>query len=895
MTSRRYRRRTPRTSPEQAELEAWRTSHRREDVETSGLPLLVDIFDKKQRMMFEMVSRMSARDVEAVTGAQHDYNSAVEVISKSASGRGSVDVGRKLVRALNGRTLKHVDLVGLIIDGVEAGGDTMVWAIGITRDGTKVPLRVEHGETEKAVVVAKLLHNLEYKQHLDMTNALFVTDGHQSMKTPLKDKVVQLCVVHWARVVIERRLSVAERVAIGRRLVADHREALARGGEAAAKRRLRKVDKELLAKLEVAENDRRRTAKDKTKESADEEECLRAIGEDGVRRGLYRAWDRDEHSEAVAALKAEAAWLDHWGHPGAASSLRDGIKGTTTLQRIGVKDPQVRRILRQSNIIESAHGTVKELKKRVANWQDVAMRLRIVAIAIAQAELSWKLVIERSRLEVVPLAVARARYPDIGLGIERDDARPDTVALVRVAVKSGSEAKVDPALANLFGWADRDGKKIVVSERVLADLPPAPEWRQWLAERGFAPATEHGGALVRAPRADGHRRAGNVEVGRLGSAALSELRRAIDEDRRPLQAKREVPRRREAMGDDLRLLSGIAETAIGMVPAKLKLKADKLALEAAQLTAARHDLTTLKSDVDVWWEANWEDAAKEAAAQWGHAKQEERAPPRPFEGGRAWVLDQRQVDKLEVYARGHVAELVKGGSSKLAEFDRSAGALAGLDALVERFELAAGAVAAAQAIDLRGQIERALADAGTAGGVIEPGTYNAKALSPVDLYAGALGKRRTELLSGVGKAIAPLLKNENGDDAALVKLREEIGNPWRAANLNKAQAIRAVGLEEATPRSEKVERDEVLRDGYRASCNKAKGAKAEDVHNHFLEMLAKLEKQAADLRKADGSVDRFMIEHGPAAALHNAAEMEWRKRSLERMREAPSVDVGVGM
>ena len=49
------------------------------------------------------------------------------------------------------RRLDDSDLIALLIDGIEVARQTVVVALGITSDGTKVPLGLAQGSTENAV------------------------------------------------------------------------------------------------------------------------------------------------------------------------------------------------------------------------------------------------------------------------------------------------------------------------------------------------------------------------------------------------------------------------------------------------------------------------------------------------------------------------------------------------------------------------------------------------------------------------------------------------------------------------------------------------------------------------------------------------------------------------
>ncbi len=62
-------------------------------------------------------------------------------------------------------------------------------------------------------------------------------------------------------------------------------------------------------------------------------------------------------------------------HPGAASSLREGLSETLTVMRLRLPDELVRH-LSSTNLIENLIGSVRKLSARVQNWKDGQMALR---------------------------------------------------------------------------------------------------------------------------------------------------------------------------------------------------------------------------------------------------------------------------------------------------------------------------------------------------------------------------------------------------------------------------------------------------------------------------------------------------------------------------------------
>jgi len=80
--------------------------------------------------------------------------------SKSAASRALIEKTQEKVTTFVERRLEGVDLVAMFIDGIEIAKKTVVVALGVATNGTKVPLGLWMGSTENAVVATELLQNL---------------------------------------------------------------------------------------------------------------------------------------------------------------------------------------------------------------------------------------------------------------------------------------------------------------------------------------------------------------------------------------------------------------------------------------------------------------------------------------------------------------------------------------------------------------------------------------------------------------------------------------------------------------------------------------------------------------------------------------------------------------
>jgi transposase-like protein len=99
------------------------------------------------------------------------------------------------------RRLDEVDLIGLMIDGVEVAGQTVVVALGITSNGTKVPLCLAQGSTENGALCTSLLQGLLSRGLKVEDKLLCIIDGGKGTRKALDDvfgdrAVIQRCQVH---------------------------------------------------------------------------------------------------------------------------------------------------------------------------------------------------------------------------------------------------------------------------------------------------------------------------------------------------------------------------------------------------------------------------------------------------------------------------------------------------------------------------------------------------------------------------------------------------------------------------------------------------------------------------------------------------------------------------
>jgi putative transposase len=158
-----------------------------------------------ERMLAKLSTRRYRHGLEPV-GSQIEQ--AATGTSKSAVSRRFVAATEHALAELMRADLSGLDLVALMVDGIRVAEHTCVVALGITLDGTKVPLGLTEGATENATVVRDLLAGLR-DRGLDVTRpVLVVVDGAKALRRAVDDvfdhPVVQRCQLHKLRNITDR-------------------------------------------------------------------------------------------------------------------------------------------------------------------------------------------------------------------------------------------------------------------------------------------------------------------------------------------------------------------------------------------------------------------------------------------------------------------------------------------------------------------------------------------------------------------------------------------------------------------------------------------------------------------------------------------------------------------
>jgi putative transposase len=157
-----------------------------------------------ERMLAGVSARKSQRVAEPVG---EEVDDVARSTSKSAVSRTFVSGTRAALEELLSRDLSDIELAVLMIDGIDLADMTHVVALGITTDGTKIPLSLREGSTENATVATALLSDLVDRGLRLGEEQLFVLDGAKALRKAVKDvagprALVQRCRIHKQRNVL---------------------------------------------------------------------------------------------------------------------------------------------------------------------------------------------------------------------------------------------------------------------------------------------------------------------------------------------------------------------------------------------------------------------------------------------------------------------------------------------------------------------------------------------------------------------------------------------------------------------------------------------------------------------------------------------------------------------
>jgi putative transposase len=158
-----------------------------------------------ERMLAKLSTRRYPAGLEPVGG---QVERTATGTSRSAVSRRFVAATEQALTELLAQDLSELDLVALMVDGIRVADHTCVVALGITIDGTKVPLALAEGATENATIVGDLLVGLRDRGLEVSRPILVVIDGAKALRRAVTEvfdhPIIQRCQLHKLRNVTDR-------------------------------------------------------------------------------------------------------------------------------------------------------------------------------------------------------------------------------------------------------------------------------------------------------------------------------------------------------------------------------------------------------------------------------------------------------------------------------------------------------------------------------------------------------------------------------------------------------------------------------------------------------------------------------------------------------------------
>jgi transposase-like protein len=132
-----------------------------------------------------------------------------------------------------------------------------------------------------------------------------------------------------------------------------------------------------------------------------------------VRAKLRTAWANPDPDTATAELEALARVLQRQ-HPGAASSLREGLSETLAVTRLGIGGALLKTVF-STNPVESMIEIVREHSSNVKRWRDGEMTLRWAAAGMESARRQFRRVKGYRQLPQLAAPLETATIEEPGL------------------------------------------------------------------------------------------------------------------------------------------------------------------------------------------------------------------------------------------------------------------------------------------------------------------------------------------------------------------------------------------------------------------------------------------------------------------------------------------------
>src|SRR5262245_9564345 len=156
-----------------------------------------------EQLLLGVSTRHYARSLEPVPPGIRSRGT-----SKSAVSRHFVVSTKATLQRWQAAPLDQLDLVALLLDGVQLGGQCVMVALGIAPDGTKHALGLWDGSTENATACESLLTNLVSRGLRTDRSLLVILDGSKALHKAVRAvwgeaALIQRCQVHKLRNIVD--------------------------------------------------------------------------------------------------------------------------------------------------------------------------------------------------------------------------------------------------------------------------------------------------------------------------------------------------------------------------------------------------------------------------------------------------------------------------------------------------------------------------------------------------------------------------------------------------------------------------------------------------------------------------------------------------------------------
>lgn len=128
----------------------------------------------------------------------------------------------------------------------------------------------------------------------------------------------------------------------------------------------------------------------------------------GVRTRMRKAWSNPDAAKGLKEMEALARSIDEQ-HPGAASSLREGMEETFTINKLGVP-AKLAVTMFSTNVVESAISVARTAHRNVKRWRSGTMAERWAAAGLSVAQKKFRKV--KGYREIPALVAALQAHAD---------------------------------------------------------------------------------------------------------------------------------------------------------------------------------------------------------------------------------------------------------------------------------------------------------------------------------------------------------------------------------------------------------------------------------------------------------------------------------------------------